>query len=133
MRSAADSHERVVDPDDLLASREVRAACGGWSDMTLWRHTHHHDLEIAFPGPDVVLNGRKYWRRRTVEAWRTRQAERTKARASLKPSGTKSPSTMPVAPQRATPASTEIQAGKSEHPNDKRRRFKTQQDVSHEP
>jgi hypothetical protein len=74
--------ERPVDPDDLLSSRKVRAACGGWSDMTLWRNSHHPNPEIAFPAPDIVLNGRKYWRRRTVEAWRTRQAERTASGAS---------------------------------------------------
>jgi hypothetical protein len=68
-----DKATRAVDPDDLLPSREVRAGCGDWSNMTLWRYTHHPDPEVAFPEPDVVLNGRKYWRRRTIEAWRARQ------------------------------------------------------------
>jgi hypothetical protein len=62
---------RALDPDDLLPTREVRIACGDVADMTLWRWTRNP--EISFPGPDLVLNGRKYWRRRTIEAWRARQ------------------------------------------------------------
>jgi len=70
--NAWDQATRAPDPDDLLPTREVRIACGDVADMTLWRWTH--DPEILFPEPDMVLNGRKYWRRRTVEAWRVRQS-----------------------------------------------------------
>jgi hypothetical protein len=73
MHAIAPSDERVSDPNDLLSAKNVRAACGGWSDMTLWRNTHHPDPEIAFPTPDVVLNGRKYWRRRTISERRGRR------------------------------------------------------------
>jgi hypothetical protein len=115
---AAAFDERAVDPDDLLSSNAVRAACGNWSDMTLWRYSHHPDPEIAFPAPDVVLNGRKYWRRRTIEAWRTRQAERTRARTSAKSPSTPPPSTTSVAPRRGTSAIAELPTRASERPSD---------------
>ena len=38
--------------------------------MTLWRWTR--DPRIRFPPPDVVINGRKYWKRKTLRQHRQR-------------------------------------------------------------
>jgi predicted DNA-binding transcriptional regulator AlpA len=51
--------------DDLLTGTAVKAALGGISEMTLWRWTK----ALGFPPPDYVLSRRKFWRRRTIEAW----------------------------------------------------------------
>jgi hypothetical protein len=52
------------DDEDLVPSRIVKKENGGISDMTLWRWTR--DPRIRFPPPDVVINGRKYWKRKTL-------------------------------------------------------------------
>jgi hypothetical protein len=51
--------------DDLLTSTSVKAALGGISEMTLWRWSK----AFGFPPPDLVIARRKFWRRRTIEAW----------------------------------------------------------------
>jgi hypothetical protein len=60
----------LPDDDDLVPSRVVKRENGGISDMTLWRWTR--DLRIQFPQPDLVINGRKYWKRRTLRRHRQR-------------------------------------------------------------
>jgi hypothetical protein len=130
MHSVVSPDGQAADPGDLLSSKQVRAACGGWSDMTLWRNTHHPDPDIAFPAPDVALNGRKYWRRRTIEAWRTRQAARTRARTSATPPSTPPPSTASVAPRGGAPPQSRKCRLERRRASDKRRRFKAQGDVS---
>lgn len=50
--------------DMMLNSRQVRANCGGVSDMTLWRWLNSAD----FPQP-VTVNRRRYWRADAVQAW----------------------------------------------------------------
>lgn len=62
-------------PDDWLITAAVRESCGGVSDMTIWRWTR----TLGFPAPDRILNGRKYWRRSTVAAWKARADVSTKA------------------------------------------------------
>ncbi len=54
------------DPDSLLSSRVVKARLGDISDMTLYRWERRRDLN--FPQP-LVINGRRYWRLRDIEAW----------------------------------------------------------------
>lgn len=54
--------------DDWLTTGAVCNACGGVSAMTLWRWTR----QLGFPRPDRILNGRKYWLRSTVAAWKAR-------------------------------------------------------------
>jgi predicted DNA-binding transcriptional regulator AlpA len=64
-------HEGIAEnDDDLLNSRTVRASCGDVSDMTLWRW--QRDPDVCFPAPDKVINGRRYWRRETIKAWKAR-------------------------------------------------------------
>ncbi|HEY3939125.1 MAG TPA: hypothetical protein VGL97_16960 [Bryobacteraceae bacterium] len=38
--------------------------------MTLWRWTEG----LGFPQPDTVIQGRKFWRRETIEAWIAEQS-----------------------------------------------------------
>jgi hypothetical protein len=56
-------------PDDLLTSTGVKAALGNISEMTLWRWSK----TFGFPPPDLVIARRKFWRRRTIEAWVTKR------------------------------------------------------------
>ena len=52
--------------DDYLTSASVRKMYGDISDMTLWRWRKG----LGFPPPDLIVNGRKFWRRHTVAAWK---------------------------------------------------------------
>jgi hypothetical protein len=61
-------------PDDLLGSRAV-CATFNVTDMTLWRWSR--DPKVQFPPPDVVIRGRRYWRRDTIEATKRRLSEAT--------------------------------------------------------
>jgi predicted DNA-binding transcriptional regulator AlpA len=54
------------DPNSLLSARVVKARLGDVSDMTLYRWQRSRDLN--FPQP-LVINGRRYWRLRELEAW----------------------------------------------------------------
>jgi hypothetical protein len=58
------------DDEDLVASPVVKRESGGISDMTLWRWTR--DPRIQFPKPDLIINGRKYWKRKTLRQHRQR-------------------------------------------------------------
>jgi hypothetical protein len=60
----------LVDDDDLVPSSVVKKENGGITDMTLWRWTR--DPRIQFPAPDVILNQRRYWKRRTLRLHRQR-------------------------------------------------------------
>jgi hypothetical protein len=60
----------LPDDEDLVPSPIVKKENGGISDMTLWRWTR--DQRIRFPPPDVVINGRKYWKRKTLRQHRQR-------------------------------------------------------------
>lgn len=42
----------------LMRAKEVRKACGGWSDMTLWRKIN--EPNSSFPKP-VYRNRVRYW------------------------------------------------------------------------
>ena len=55
--------------DEYLTSTAVRRTFGGISDMTLWRWSH----DLGFPKPDLVVNGRKFWLRATIKAWKPRR------------------------------------------------------------
>jgi hypothetical protein len=59
-----------ADDDDLVPSSIVKRENGGVSDMTIWRWTR--DPRIQFPRPDIIINGRKYWKRRTLRRHRRR-------------------------------------------------------------
>ena len=60
----------LADDEDFVPSPIVKKENGGISDMTLWRWTR--DPRIKFPPPDIVINGRKYWKRRTLRRHRRR-------------------------------------------------------------
>lgn len=68
------------DDDDLIGSRAVRDAFGGISDMSLWRWTQNPKLN--FPPPDVVIRGRRYWRRDTIRQIKARLAENSETTKS---------------------------------------------------
>src|SRR6516225_1001189 len=54
----------LPDDEDLVPSPAVKRENGGISDMTLWRWTRNP--RIQFPQPDLIINGRKYWKRKTL-------------------------------------------------------------------
>ena len=60
----------AADDDDLVPASVVKRENGGISDMTIWRW--QRDPRIQFPPPDLVLNGRRYWKRRTLRQHRQR-------------------------------------------------------------
>ena len=70
VRDDLDFLPALPDDEDLVPSPIVKKENGGISDMTLWRWTR--DPRIRFPPPDVVINGRKYWKRKTLRQHRQR-------------------------------------------------------------
>jgi hypothetical protein len=62
--------EFLPDDDDLANSAWARALYGDVSQMTLWRWSR--DPRIRCPAPDVIINGRRYWRKRTLRQHRQR-------------------------------------------------------------
>jgi hypothetical protein len=58
----------LPDDEDLVPSPAVKRENGGISDMTLWRWTRNP--RIQFPQPDLIINGRKYWKRKTLRRHR---------------------------------------------------------------
>jgi hypothetical protein len=60
----------LPDDDELVPSAPTKREFGIGSDMTLWRWSH--DPRIKFPQPDIVINGRKYWKRGTLRRFRQR-------------------------------------------------------------
>jgi hypothetical protein len=73
-------------PDDnhLISAITVREELGRISDMNLWRWLHpaqprdsqertpEKPEKIPFPQPDFYINGRRYWKRRTLRLHRYR-------------------------------------------------------------
>jgi hypothetical protein len=57
------------DDDDLVPSVVVRKENGNISDMTLWRWSQPGS-SVRFPPPDEIINGRKYWKRKTLRRHR---------------------------------------------------------------
>ncbi len=72
-----DSLPALPDDEDLVPSSVVKRENGSVSDMTLWRWTR--SPRIQFPPPDFILNGRKYWKRRTLRRHRARIETQQKA------------------------------------------------------
>jgi hypothetical protein len=60
----------LPDDDDLVGSAAVKKENGNVSGMTLWRW--QRDERVQFPAPDLVINGRNYWKRRTLRQHRHR-------------------------------------------------------------
>jgi hypothetical protein len=54
--------------DDLVPSATVKEEFGKISDMTVWRWTRNP--RVQFPLTDFVINGRRYWTRRTLRRHR---------------------------------------------------------------
>jgi predicted DNA-binding transcriptional regulator AlpA len=54
------------DPQSFMTAREVKIACGGVSDMCIWRWVQ--DPALEFPKP-VYIRSRRYWRRADLFAW----------------------------------------------------------------
>jgi len=67
---------QLSDDDVLLTSAQTRARFGGISNMCIWRW--ERDPRVRFPAPDVVINGRRYWRLRTLRRF---DAERVRLTA----------------------------------------------------
>jgi hypothetical protein len=66
---AMNTHQAVTnDDDDLIPASIVKQENGGVSDMTIWRW--QRDPQIQFPMPDVIINGRRYWKRSTMRGHR---------------------------------------------------------------
>jgi hypothetical protein len=64
------------DPDELLGSTTVRHLVGGITAMTLWRWQQPNS-QMGFPPPDRILNGRRYWFRRTITDWQARTEQQS--------------------------------------------------------
>ena len=63
---ALDLLPTLPDDHDLVSSKGVRKEFGGVSLMTLWRWRNvPKDPRLRFPAPDVVINDRNYWYRKT--------------------------------------------------------------------
>jgi hypothetical protein len=72
------------DDDTLVSSSTVKKEHGDICTMTLWRwlhpgrskksqeHTPEESAKIPFPPPDLVINRRRYWKRRTLRQHRYR-------------------------------------------------------------
>jgi predicted DNA-binding transcriptional regulator AlpA len=56
--------------DDWVPTAGVRQIFGGVSAMTIWRWSHG----AGFPPPDLIIRGRKFWRRETIESWINEQS-----------------------------------------------------------
>lgn len=63
----------LPDDNDLVSSKTVRKENGNVSHMTIWRW--RHSAKVQFPPPDVVINERNYWKRRTLRLHRARIVE----------------------------------------------------------
>jgi hypothetical protein len=64
-------HAINADDDDFLNSAQVKHRYGGVSEM--WLHRRLHD-DSGFPAPDLIVNSRRFWRRRKLVAWERRRA-----------------------------------------------------------
>jgi hypothetical protein len=64
--------------DPLLGSRAVTESTGPVSLMTIHRWTK--DPRVAFPLPDVIINGRRYWYASTIRRWRADRAAKAVAK-----------------------------------------------------
>jgi hypothetical protein len=62
--------EQLPGDDDLVSSATLKKEFGKISDMTVWRW--QRDPDIRFPLPDIVINNRNYWWRRTLRQYRRR-------------------------------------------------------------
>ena len=56
----------LADGDRYLTGPQVRARYGDVSDM--WIHRRLHD-NTGFPPPDLIVNGRRFWRLSALVAW----------------------------------------------------------------
>jgi hypothetical protein len=76
LRTASQPADPLND-DFMMDSATTRAICGGVSNMCLWRWTR--DPRVRFPAPDLVINGRRYWKVTTIRRWK---AERVAKQAA---------------------------------------------------
>lgn len=61
----------------LIRSNDVRALCGGVSDMWIWRRLHDEQTrDETFPKP-VYISKRRFWREAELLAWLEQQAEQS--------------------------------------------------------
>jgi hypothetical protein len=63
-----------AEDETLLTTAQTRAQVGGVSAMCLWRW--ERDPRVAFPPPDIIINGRNYWFRGTIRRWTALRAEK---------------------------------------------------------
>jgi predicted DNA-binding transcriptional regulator AlpA len=63
----------LIDP--ILDTKTVKRDVGNISEMCLWRWRR----DRGFPAPDLIIGGRKFWHRSSVEAWIEGQKEATRA------------------------------------------------------
>jgi hypothetical protein len=62
-------HAISADDDDFLNATQVKLRYGGVSEMWLYRRLHD---DSGFPAPDMIVNGRRFWRRRKLVKWERR-------------------------------------------------------------
>ena len=75
-----------MDVDQMLDANRTRAMVGAGTAMTLYRWLKRPDLN--FPRPDLVVSGRRYWKRSNLEKWlgtMLAKGARTTAPAARKP------------------------------------------------
>jgi len=61
--------------DPLLDAKTVKRDLGNISEMCLWRWTR----DRQFPAPDLIMGGRKFWHRSSVENWIEAQKTATRS------------------------------------------------------
>jgi hypothetical protein len=69
-----DEYPLLTDDEDLVTSTEARRMCGNISSMTEWRW--RNSKTVGFPPPDFVIDGRNYWRKRTVRGFLAKHANK---------------------------------------------------------
>jgi len=77
---ATSSRAPSLDDDALMDSAQVRGSVGGKSNMCLWRW--QRDPRVQFPAPDLVINGRRYWKAGTIRRWKAAQAAKQAPKAA---------------------------------------------------
>jgi hypothetical protein len=64
-----------LDDEALLTAVQTRARLGGVSNMCLFRW--QKDPRVQFPGPDLVINNRRYWKLGTLRRWQEEHEARS--------------------------------------------------------
>lgn len=77
-------HKTEDEDDVLLSSAKMKAMFSNPSNMAIWRRVH--DPSLGFP-PPMVIQGRNFWSRKALIAFRDRLADEAVARLAARKPG----------------------------------------------